>query len=88
MGEEKFVAGMALLRLLSGTVELTAAVLMLHFHSLETAFRINGFLGLVGPSVLILVSALGLSGLAGQIPSWKLGVIAFGVACILIGTRS
>lgn len=88
MGDEKFVAGMALLRMLSGTIELTAAVLMLHFHSLETAFRINGVLGLVGPSVLILVSLVGITGLAGQIPSWKLGLIAFGVACILVGTRS
>jgi len=85
--ESGLVAGMALLRMISGTIELSAAVLMLHFGSLQTAFRINGLLGLVGPTILIIVSSLGLIGLAGKVATWKLGLIAAGVACILAGTR-
>lgn len=89
MNEEiKFVAGMSLLRLISGTIEITAAVLMIHYRSLETAFRINGLLGLVGPTVLVLVSALGIAGLAGQVPPTRLALIIAGVVCILCGARS
>jgi hypothetical protein len=84
----KLLIGMSLLRMLSGTIELSAALLMLHYRSIETAFRINGVLGLVGPSVLILVSALGLAGLAGKIALWKLALIATGVVFIIVGTRS
>ncbi len=83
----ELVAGMALLRMISGTIELTAAVLMLHFHNLETACRINGLLGLVGPTILILVSALGVAGLAGKLEAWKLALVVCGVLCILVGTR-
>lgn len=79
---------MAFLRFLSGTIELTAAVLMLHYRSIEAAFRINGFLGLVGPAILLLVSALGIAGLAGQVPPRRLGMIITGVILILAGTRS
>jgi hypothetical protein len=79
---------MSLLRLISGCIEMTAAVLMIHFGSLQTAFRINGLLGMVGPTVLILVSTLGIVGLAGQVPPSKLILIATGVVFILIGARS
>src|SRR5690606_1698673 len=44
-----FVAGMVLVRLLSSAVELSAAVLMARYNRVDTALRINGILGLVGP---------------------------------------
>jgi membrane-bound ClpP family serine protease len=84
----KWVAGMALLRFLSGTAELTAAVLMLRYRSIETACRINGLLGLVGPLVLLLVSSLGIAGLSSRVVPGKLALIALGVLCILLGSRS
>lgn len=83
----RLVAGMALLRLISGSLELLAAVLMIRYRSIEAALRINGLLGLVGPSILILVSMLGIAGLAGRLAPFKLALIAFGVLCVLIGTR-
>lgn len=79
--------GMAGLRILSGSIEVTAALLMLYFGSLERAMEINAGLSLVGPTVLILVTAIGLVGLAGTIPIWRVGVILLGVTLILFGAR-
>lgn len=86
--EFRFVAGMALLRLLSATVEVTAALLMLRFGRVETAFKINAVLGLVGPFVLIGVTSLGLFGMAGKVSYEKILAIVVGVLLILYGARS
>lgn len=86
--EFRFVAGMALLRLLSATVEVTAALLMLRFGRVETAFKINAVLGLVGPFVLIGVTSLGLFGMAGKVSYDKIIAIVAGVILILYGARS
>jgi hypothetical protein len=82
------VAGMALMRLISGSLELLAAVLMVHQRSLERALLINGLLGLVGPIILILVNALGITGLAARLSPHKMALLVTGVVCILLGTRS
>lgn len=81
------VRSMALLRLLSGALELTAAYLMVRLGRVEDAVRINGLLGLVGPTVLLLVSLLGIGGLSAQVSWPRLGIIACGVLLILLGTR-
>ncbi|BAS25871.1 hypothetical protein LIP_0011 [Limnochorda pilosa] len=78
---------MALLRVLSASIEITAAYLMVRFGRVDQAMRINGLLGMVGPSVLVLVSVLGLAGLSAQLPWTRLGIIACGVALILLGVR-
>lgn len=52
------------LRIMSGSIELTAAALMFKFNDLEKAFYINTLLALVGPVVLIVTTALALLGLA------------------------
>lgn len=85
--EAKLVAGMAFLRLLAGTVEVTAALLMLKFQRVETAFQINAVLGLIGPMMFVAVSALGLIGLAGKISVSKLVLVSTGVLLILIAAR-
>ncbi len=85
--EAKIVAGMALLRMLAGTVEVSAALLMLKFQRVETAFQINAVLGLVGPLMFVAVSALGLIGLAGKVSYVKLALIATGVLLILVAAR-
>lgn len=82
-----FVAGMVLVRLLSSAVELSAAVLMARYNRVDTALRINGILGLVGPVILVAVTALGLAGLAGRLPVHKLLMILTGVLLIILGTR-
>lgn len=85
--EAKLVAGMALLRLIAGTIEISGALLMLKFQRVESAIQINAVLGLIGPSIFVLVSAIGIMGLAGKLSYAKLGLIAAGVLLILIAAR-
>ncbi|WP_078596716.1 YqhV family protein [Evansella clarkii] len=79
--------GMVLLRLLSGTFEITAALLMLKFNSIEKALAINAILAIVGPLTLILTMTLGLLGIASSMPAGKLIVIGLGVGLILLGLK-
>lgn len=81
------VRGMAIMRVLSGTVELLAAWLMWRAGRVESALQINAALGVFGPTVLILVTALGIAGLAGRVPPAKLALIGCGALLILLGAR-
>jgi len=71
--------------MLSATIEFTAAMLMLKYGRVETAFKINSLLALVGPTVLICVTSLGLVGLAGKISPAGMAAVMLGVALIFIG---
>lgn len=84
---DKFVFSMAALRLLSSSIEFTAALLMLRYNDVETAFKINALLAMVGPTVMITVTSLGLVGLAGRVSTQGLVSIAMGAALILYGVR-
>ncbi len=84
---EKIVFGMAALRIISSTLEFTAALLMLRFNSVETAFKINALLAVVGPTVMITVTSLGLIGLAGKSAPQGLVPILLGIALILYGVN-
>ncbi|NLW23762.1 MAG: YqhV family protein [Clostridia bacterium] len=79
------VLGMGLLRIISGLIELSAAFLMLYFNRVETAFKINACLALIGPLILISVTSLGLIGLADKVSLRQIIVILCGVALIFIG---
>lgn len=81
----KIVISMAAVRFLSATIEFTAAVLMLYFNRVEDAFKINAVLALVGPTVLITVTSLGLVGLAGKVSPVGMASILLGVILIFIG---
>ncbi|MFX4261458.1 YqhV family protein [Pelotomaculum propionicicum] len=83
--QDKIVLGMAGVRLLSATIEFTAAMLMLVYGRVETAFRINALLALVGPTVLLTVTTLGLIGLAGKISPSGMMTVILGVILIFIG---
>lgn len=85
--ESRIVQAMALVRVLSAAIELTAAFLMLRLARIEAAVQINALLGLVGPTILIVVTALGVVGLAEKIPVTKLLLIVAGVVLILTGVR-
>ena len=87
LSELRIVISMALFRILAGTLEITAALLMLKYANVDTAIKINAVLGLIGPTILILVNTLGLIGLANQIPLQKILIVAIGVALIFLGTR-
>jgi len=78
---------MSYLRMIGAGVEIAAAVLMLKINTIEAALRINAVLGLLGPVVLIAVSALGLWGLVGRVSFAKLAITLLGCILIIIGTR-
>lgn len=82
---DKIVFGMAGLRLLSATIEFTAAMLMLKFGRVETAFKINAVLALIGPTILLTVTSLGLVGLAGKVSAGGMCLIILGVVLIFLG---
>lgn len=85
--ESRVVTQMAILRVIAGSIEVTAALLMLKSGRVATALRINGVLGLIGPIILFSVSSLGILSLANQVHYGKLVVIALGVVLIFFGTR-
>lgn len=85
--ELRVVLTMALLRLIAGTIEISAALLMLKLGKVQTALKINGVLGLVGPIILTLVGSIGLIGLSAQLSWQKLALTGLGVLLIFLGTR-
>lgn len=82
---DKFVLGMASLRMLSGSIELVAAILMLRFMQVEKALLINSGLALVGPMVLLTTTTIGLVGMADKLSASKMLWILAGVSCIFFG---
>lgn len=85
--ELRAVLTMALLRLVAGTIEISAGLLMLKFGRVETALKINSILGLIGPIILTLVGAVGLIGMSSQLSWSRLTLTALGVLLIFLGTR-
>lgn len=81
----KIVLAMATLRLMSGSIEMLAALVMLRFNQIDKALVVNSSLALVGPLVLLTTTAVGLAGLADKLSPSKMAWIAAGVTCLLIG---
>lgn len=79
---------MGLLRALSGSAELLVGLLILYWGRVETGLRLNAYMALVGPLVLLTVTALGTIGLLGKgMSATNLLLILLGVALILYATR-
>lgn len=76
---------MGLLRILSGSIELTAAALMIYFDRVETSLKINAFLALIGPIIMIVVTSLGIIGIAEKVSLIKMLTILAGVTLIFFG---
>jgi hypothetical protein len=85
MEMDKAAFSMALLRILSGSIELTAAFVMLRFNDVQKALVINSMLALVGPLILISTTTIGLVGLSDKLSPIKFIWIIAGVSCLLIG---
>ncbi len=79
---------MGLLRALSGLIELSAALLMVYFNDVATSLKINALLAIIGPSIMILVTTLGLIGISNQVSPWKMLTILLGVILIFYGLNS
>lgn len=86
-GEERVVAAMACLRAAGAMVEVLGAFLMLRCSRISAALKINAALGILGPAVLVLVCALGLSGIVGRVSWVKLFIILCGTMLVVAGTR-
>ncbi|MGC5324405.1 YqhV family protein [Brevibacillus sp. SYSU BS000544] len=84
---EKAVLGMAVLRILSGSIEIMAAILILKLNQVEKALLVNSGLALVGPLILLSTTTIGLVGMAEKINYSKMLIIFLGVALIFIGIR-
>lgn len=82
---DSVVWGMAALRFLSSGIEFTAALLMLHFGRVEAALKINALLSLVGPTILLTVTFLGLWGVAGRLSLVGFATLLAGVGLIFVG---
>jgi len=85
---QKAVLGMALLRLISGSIEIFAAIIMLKFNSVEKALIVNSSLALIGPLILILTTTIGLMGIVEKISYMKMLWIILGVGFIFVGVKS
>lgn len=81
----KIVMGMASLRLMSGSLEIIAALLMLRFNQVEKALLVNSALAIVGPLTLMATTAIGLVGLAEKLSVTKMLWVSAGVMCIFVG---
>ncbi len=81
----KIVLSMATIRVLSGSIEILAALLMLRFNQIEKALLVNSGLALVGPLVLLTTTTIGLVGMADKLSAGKLLWVLAGVSCIFIG---
>lgn len=82
---DKVVLSMAVIRFLSAAIEFTAASMMLYFNEVKIAFKINALLAVVGPSVLMTVTVLGLVGLAGKVSPLGMALVLTGVGLIFLG---
>ncbi|WP_110926319.1 YqhV family protein [Bacillus massiliglaciei] len=85
---EKAVLLMGLIRLLSGSLEIFAALLMLKFNDIEKALMVNSSLALIGPFVLMSTTAIGLVGVTEKLSLFKLLCIMIGVTIVFIGIKS
>ncbi len=85
---EKALLIIIILRLISGSIEITAAALMFKFNDLEKAFYINSLLALVGPVILIVTTGIALYGLADKISLIRMICLFSGIFLILFSLKS
>lgn len=84
---EKAIIGMALIRILSGGMEIFAAYLMIRFNEMDKALVINTSIALIDPFILILTTAIGVAAIADKLSVGKFIFIIIGVAFILYGIK-
>ncbi|MBP1974917.1 YqhV family protein [Cohnella thailandensis] len=82
---DKTVFSMAILRIFSGSIELTAAIVMLKLNDVQKALAVNSMLAMVGPLVLLTTTTIGLVGLADKLSPMRFVWVTVGVGCLLVG---
>ncbi|HEY8463523.1 MAG TPA: DUF2619 domain-containing protein [Bacillota bacterium] len=86
--EQATINNMALIRVVSGLLEIGTAVAFLILGRVDKALQLNAFLGLVGPVIFILVSALGVAAIAVKLSWSKILLICLGIILVVWGTKS
>lgn len=81
----KFVLGMVAVRMISGSIELIAAFIMLKLNEVDKALLVNSTLAIVGPIILILTTTIGLVGLADKLSMSKIIWVLVGISCLFVG---
>ncbi|WP_285851236.1 YqhV family protein [Sporosarcina aquimarina] len=85
---ERALLFIILLRVISGSIEISAAALMYKFNDLEKAFYINSLLALVGPVILVVTTGIALSGLTEKISLTRMVCLFAGVLLILYSLKA
>ncbi|WP_338016176.1 DUF2619 domain-containing protein [Metasolibacillus meyeri] len=75
------------LRILSGSIDIAAALLMYKLGNLEKAFVVNTSLALVGPIIFIITTGIGLAGMQDKISLSKMLCLFSGILLIFISLR-
>lgn len=88
MEQAATVHNMALIRVISGLLEIIVAIIFLKLGKVDSALRMNTFLGLVGPLVFLAVSALGIVAVAVKLSWFKIILTCLGILLVLAGTKS
>ncbi|KMK76985.1 YqhV family protein [Alkalihalobacillus pseudalcaliphilus] len=78
---------MVMLRIFSGLIEISAAMLMLKLNSIEKAIGVNAALAIIGPTVFLTSILVGLVGMSDKLSLSKFLFIGAGVILIFIGIR-
>ena len=81
------LGGMAAVRVISGIMEISAALIILRLGKVESALRINAFLGLIGTLVYVIVGVLGIFAIAVKLSPLKVIVLTLGILLVLAGTK-
>lgn len=85
---ERALLFIILLRVISGSIEISAAALMYKYNDLEKAFYINSMLALVGPVILVVTTGVALSGLTEKISLTRIVCLFAGVLLIIFSLKS
>ncbi len=84
---DNYVLTMGLVRAIYALLNIAAALLIWRLADVSSAMKINAMFGsLMGPLTFLIVSGLGMAGLARTLSPEKIILILLGVAFIIIGT--
>jgi hypothetical protein len=86
--EQTVLNNMAVIRIISGLLEIATAIIFIKVGRVDSALRLNAFLGLIGPIVFILVSVLGIAAIAVKLSWVKLVLLSLGLLLVIVGTKT
>jgi hypothetical protein len=85
--EQTVITNMAVIRVISGLLEIATAIVFIKVGRVNSALRLNAFLGLIGPVVFVLVSVLGIAAIAVKLSWIKLVLLSLGIVLVMVGTK-